>query len=150
MLAASHERLGGDVETEGNLLVGVALDRVVQTRTTVDARVCPADILDDARVVVGLAGLPRNQEGFTDVGWDCHVGHQVLAANITYSALGSTRNIEYSGAFFGDRILIGGGVESVRVAACSGQADSCQRKGRQNRKKASHCCSNGLEFSKRY
>lgn len=144
MLAASHERLGGDVETKGNLLVGVAFDRVVQTRATVDARVCPADVLYDARVVVGLAGLPGNQKGFTDVGLDGHVGHQVLAADITYSTLRSARNIEHSGAFFGNRILIGGGVEGVRVAACSGQADSCQRKGRQNRKKSSHCCCKGL------
>lgn len=120
MLAASHERLGGDVETEGNLLVGVTLDGVVQARAAIDASICPADVLDDARVIVGLAGLPRNKEGFTDVGWDRHVGHQVLTADITYSALGGARNIKDSGTFFGDRILIGGGVEGVRVAGCSG------------------------------
>lgn len=68
MLATSHEWLGGDVEAEGDLLLGIALDRVVQARATVNASICPADILDNARVVVGLAGLPRNQEGFTDVG----------------------------------------------------------------------------------
>ena len=143
MLAASHERLGGDVETEGNLLVGVAFDRVVQARASVDASICPADVLDDARVIVGLAGLPRNEEGFTDIGWDGHVGHQVLTADITYSALCGARNIKDSGTIFGDRVLIGGGVEGVRVA-CSGEADSCQRKGCQNRKKASHFCRNGL------
>ena len=57
-----RKRIGRDVKPQCDLLVRVAMDGIVQARTTVDASTRPAHIFDQARFVVGGAGFGGDQE----------------------------------------------------------------------------------------
>ena len=103
--ATRHKRLGSDVQTDGNLLIGVAIDRVVQARPAVYAGARSASVLEYARVVIGVAGLSGNIECLANVGHDGHVGHHVKTANIADSALGGPRNVKDRGVFFSDFVF---------------------------------------------
>lgn len=113
---ARDDRGDADVEALRDALVRVPVDRVVQARAAVDARVGRLLARQQARVVVGLADLGRDHDRLPDVGHDGHVGHAVDAANVAHAAAGRVGDVENGRVLHADVIASRRGVEGARVA----------------------------------
>lgn len=114
---ARDDRGDADVEALRDALVSVPVDRVVQARAAVDARVGRLLARQQTRVVVGLAHLGRDHDVLSDVGDDGHVGHAVDAANVAHAAAGRVGDVEDGCVLHADVVGPRRSVEGARVAS---------------------------------
>lgn len=88
---ARHSR-HGEVQTQGNALVRVAIDGVVQPGPSHNALVDGGGVGEEASRAVRLTNLSRNNECLAHVHGDRDIDHGVVASNIAKTTIGDSSN----------------------------------------------------------